>query len=283
MDATAVRWAAAVAFGVVLALCVLPVLLLMSSAAVPRTGMPLGFALGIAAVAGLLGGGGFGWALSRWGWVPHDPVPPRTPVPAPAPMHPAALQVNGIAPHRPKYGAWVGGVLIGLLATPSMFFMYAIPRIDVLGLAGSVLLSVLLGAICGVFFGLGLGFGRRGPVSPVVTTAPTYAQQEALRAIRRERRTGDPQLDLPAWHLACHQARNRNHMSGLFYLPNLYIMLLPSLASRSVELVPFLPVMASVLLAMVTLGGAWTFAWGIRQRNQARRFLALFEEAGIRG
>lgn len=69
--------AAAVAFGVVLALCVLLVLLLMSSAVAPQSGMPLGFTLGIAAVAGLLGGGGFGWALSRRGWVPPPPVPPQ--------------------------------------------------------------------------------------------------------------------------------------------------------------------------------------------------------------
>jgi hypothetical protein len=275
--------AAAVAFGVVLALCVLLVLLLMSSAAVPQAGMPLGFALGIAAVAGLLGGGGFGWALSRWAWVPRSPVPPRPPVPVPAPTYPAALQVDGAVPHRPKYGAWIGGILIGLVSVSATFFMYAVPRIDVLGPAGSVLLSVLLGAVCGTFFGLGLGFGRRGPVSPVVTTAPAYAQQEALRAIRREQRTGDPHLDLLAWHLACHQVRQRDHISGLFYLPNLYILLLPSLAPRSVEPVPFLPVMASVLLAAATLIGIGSFAWGIRQRDRARRFLSLFEEAGIRG
>ena len=288
-DATAPRWAAGAAFGAVFALCVLLALLVGSEVISPGAGMPVGAALGGAAVAGLLGGAGLGWALSRWGWVPLPPSPPQVP-PVPGEEDPAR--------RRAKISGWAAGIASGLLAGPLVLSVVALSfgALDVQGrsLFDAVLLSLFPSAALGTLVGVGvhLFLLRRGdgvpsadPGRPSFYTAPLRVRRQAARAIVQGRPTGNPPTDLAARDLALRMANERGPVPFLLIVfPPPFLLLLPGTLERIREdgFTPFV-LLCLGLLACLTLAAVICCVLAVVQRKRARKFLALSEEMWIQG
>jgi hypothetical protein len=295
-DTTVPRLAAGAAFGLVLAVCVLLALLLWSVVAVPGTGMSAGVALGIASGVGLVGGAGFGWALSRWGWIPQRPAPPQETVPPPGEEDPVRK--------RARTSGWIAGTLSGLFSGPFAFLAVALPfaalSVEGRSLSEAVLLTVLLSAVLGTLVGVGVfrsllrrdsaarfgpgpGSPLHAPGRPSPYTAPMAVRREAVRAITQGRLTGDPATDRAAWDVALEMVRIRVSLVALAPLFWVFVLFLPQGLEhlRQDGPTPYvaLTLGMSVLLLLLTVG---SLVLRIRQRKQARRFLALFEEAAAR-
>ncbi|CAL9480233.1 hypothetical protein SUDANB121_03038 [Nocardiopsis dassonvillei] len=279
-DATAARRAAAAAFGVVLALCVLLVVLLWSPvAAGPASTVPLGTALVIAAVVGTLGGGGFGWALSRRGWVPRPPAPAQSVVPVAA---------EDPVRKRARTSGWVAGIVTGVLISPFLFLAVALSFGALSVEAGSpgdaVLLAVLLSVLLAVPVGAGVRAAllrrpaRTDPFGLADLSPPV--RREAARAVARGRLTGDPPTDRAARDIALATAGNRVGLLSLAPLFWVLAVFLPQgLEHLGQEGPTFYAVFMLGLSAFFVLSVVGSLVLAVRQRNRARRFLVLFGEA----
>ncbi|MEU0490860.1 hypothetical protein ABZ249_16650 [Nocardiopsis sp. NPDC006139] len=294
-DVVAVRWAAAAAFGVVLALCVLLALLLWSLNRTTQAGVPsAGLALGTAAMIGLLGGGCLGVAMS---WAKWEPAPGRSVLrreSAPArdaygaAFRPPATAAPSSWKRAAGHIAWVGGAVLGLFSVPVLFlplfaFWSVLPSPHAnTGPAGALLSALLVSGVLGTLFGLGLWSlldARHAPARPLSPSGSPAVRRRAARAVRQGNPTGDPTTDLVARDIAL-QMVNERWPAPVFLLSLLgpFLLLLPG-STRAFQEDGFtLHSLAPVgLLVFLVLTGIACTVLVAEHRKQASRFLELFK------
>lgn len=275
-DATAVRRAAAAAFGVVLALCVLLALLLWPPTGAARASAPfIVSALGLAAVVGLLGGGGLGWTLSKRGWVPPPLAPPREASPVPA--------AEDLLRERAKVSGRIAGIVSGLFLSPFVFLaialMFGALSVEGRSLVDAVLLTVLLSAVLGTLVGVSVSRSLlRRPVRADprgLADLPPQVRKEALLAVRRGRTTGDPAVDTAAQSIAAAFVRARVPGLRIGSLGPFLVLFLPSSLSFVERGHPlaFLGWMSLALVGLAVLGTVGETILVLRRRSRGRAFL----------